>query len=291
MNKPYKELKITKVPPLCFKIAKWLQRRNIRGGFRLENLCRSKGLLDVKIRYALGNNVFIDIPIAERPYDFIDIMNYEYESLKYVSTIISWYNQAFCLLDCGADIGLMSARIVSICPNIKQVIAFEPNQNSYNFLKDNMQLLPVPAEAKNMAVSDFTGKAELQFPDFDSSDHAMFIVPSQNGNIDVSTIDDLCLPDLSYILLKVDVEGEEFPVIRGASNTLLKAKHFVILFEAHYKQVQRTMVDPITIISYLQGLRPCKAEVVERIGAKIDLTRPFFDQFPKKIFNICVYSE
>ena len=291
MNEFSHQLESTNIPPLCFKIVKWLQQKNIRGGYRLEQLCRSKGLFNVKVRYSLGHNNFIDVPIDKRSYSFAEIIDYEHDSIDYVSTIISHYNQPFILLDCGADIGLISARLASACPDINRIIAFEPNQNSYAFLEGNMQLLAAEAEAKNIGVSDFTGKAELQYPNFDASDHAAFIVPSKEGSIDVAKIDDLGLPQGSCILLKVDVEGAEFSVIQGALDTLTQAKHFIILFEAHYKQVERTQVDPTTILSYIRGLSPCTAKVVEHTDTEIDLDKPFFDQFPKEIFNICVHSD
>lgn len=291
MNESSHQLKTTNTPPFCFKVVKWLQRKNIRGGYRLEQLCRSVGLLNIQLRYSLSNNNFIDIPIAQRSYDLVDIMDYEHQSIDYVSSIISQYNQPFFLLDCGADIGLISARLASSCSNINHVIAFEPNQHSYAFLEGNMQLLTAEAEAKNIGVSDFTGKAELQCPNFDASDHAAFIVPSENGSIDVVKIDDLGLPEGTCILLKVDVEGAEFSVIQGALDTLTRAKHFIILFEAHYKQVQRTEVDPTTILSYIRDLRPCQAKVVEQPDIEIDFDRLFFDQFPNEIFNICVHSD
>jgi FkbM family methyltransferase len=193
-------------------------------------------------------------------------------------------------VDCGADIGLMTSRLISECPNITRAIAFEPNPTSYPFLNNNMQHLKIQAEAKNKAISDFTGTAELHYPDFDSHDHAAFIVPSKTGTINVCSIDDLGLPLGSSILLKIDVEGEEYSVIRGAAKTLSRVKHFVVIFEAHHKQVQRTKIDPITLITYLRKLRPCKSTVVEVTDSEIDLNRPFFEQFVTGIYNICVYS-
>lgn len=284
------QMKIITSLPLSFKFAKWLQRKNVPGGYRLEQICRSTSLWDVKVRYFLRNNVVIDIPYVDYKDTYPNIMEYEKKSINYISGIMSQFDEPFVLIDCGADIGLMTSRLISECPNIKRAIAFEPNPTSYPFLNNNVQLLGIQAEAKMMAISDFTGRAELHFPDFDSHNHAAFIVPSEAGPISVCAIDDLGLPAGSSILLKIDVEGEEYSVIRGATKTLSRVNHFVVIFEAHHEQVQRTKIDPVNLITYLSKLRPCKSTVVEATDSEIDLNRPFFEQFISGIYNICVYS-
>ncbi len=278
-------------PPFYFKIAKWLQKNNIRGGYRLENIFRSLGLLDVNVIYSLGNSVSIKIPISILSYDLHFINSYEHKSIEYLKIIISSYNCKTLLVDCGADIGLISAKLVAASDKIDYVYSFEPNIKSYKILEENQKLLPVKSKAINKAVADFAGKAILMNPSFDSSDHAAFIVPDQNGVINVMSIDDVKLPVYSCILIKVDVEGGELDVLHGASKTILTVKHFIIIFEAHYKQAKRAGLDPVDVIAYIKKLRPSRAVVVERTHDEIDLKRPFFDQFPEGIYNICVHSE
>lgn len=284
-------MKIINDPYLIWKFVRFLQKSKFKGGYWLQKKCKYLGLLNVKVRYRLNNNTFIDIPLYYRSYDLNDIIIYEEKSRKFIIKILSRYNEKFCLLDIGADIGLMSALLSSECSNINQIMAFEPNYNSYNFLKDNLALLNVVSKAENMAISDWSGKAKLILPEFDLTDHAAFIVPNINGEIDVMRIDDLNLPNVDNMLLKIDVEGEELPVIKGAYNTIKKAKNVVIIFEAHYRQVERTKIDPTYILSYLTDIRFFKLNVTEVPTKKINLSKPFFNQFPKNIFNICVYSE
>lgn len=281
---------ISSSPPLTFKLAKWFQKKGIRGGYRLENIIHSLGWLNVKVRYALMNKVALDIPIWYRPYDLSFIYNYEYRSIEFITKIVRRINKPFLLIDCGADIGIISARLVSECRQIENVYCFEPNITSFEFLDNNLKLLPVKTVARNQAISDFSGKGVLHKPDFDSSDHAAFIVPDNNGSIDVTTIDELQISENENILIKIDVEGGELDVLHGASATLLNAKKFVIVFEAHYLQVKRVGVDPVDIISHVGTLGQVKAVVVEKQDVEINLNIPFFDQFPDGIYNICIYT-
>ena len=291
MKKTPEQLKAVTKEPASYRLAKSIQRAGVRGGHRLENMLRDNGRLDLCVRYRLSNDVEIDIPIGERSYDLYDLTHYESDSVKQIAPIISSYNQDFCLLDCGADIGLMSAKFVSAFPEIKKVISFEPNPISYQYLKMNLKLLNVEAKAMNIGVSNFKGMAELRAPDFDSHDHAAFVVPSVDGDFEVTTIDDLGLSRENAIFLKIDVEGAELSVIQGAKNTITAVDDVVILFEAHPKQVERTNIDPCEIIRLVNSIKECEVKIMEAPGDVIDLSQSFFSQFPDKVFNICLYTK
>ena len=260
------QAKILETPPIILKFSKWLQRKNIRGGYRLENFSRNHGWLDFLVEYSLTSDVRIQVPIAIRSYDSIDIIEYEKKSISFVTDIVSSLNYPITLIDCGADIGLVTARFVSCCNNIHRVIAFEPNKKAYTFLKQNMRILPIEAEARKFAVADYTGKGRLIYPDFDNSDHAAFLFPCETGDIDVVRIDDLHLDYSNFIFLKVDVEGGELQVIQGASRTLSMSKGFVVVFEAHPRQCDRTGIDPIQIVSFLKSLKQCQVQITEQPG-------------------------
>jgi len=290
LNIKPEELKHVERAPILFRLAKIFQRMRIRGGYRYEGFLRKWRCLNYCVRYTLPNNVSLDIPISERSYDYKDIIKYELDSIEQITPIIANYNHNFCLLDCGADIGLMSAKFVSAFSQVKEVISFEPNYISFQYLERNIILLGVEAKAFNMGVGDFNGKAELHFPSFDLHDHAAYVVPSKNGDFQVVTIDSLDLQNGDAIFLKVDVEGAELAVIKGAHDTIAAAEHFIILFEAHPKQVQRVGIDPIEIISYVNAIRKCKVKVMQSPNFNLDLNNPFFDQLPNKIYDVCIYT-
>ena len=290
MKRAFGELKSVDREPLLFTLARRIQAAGLRGGYRLEKTLRNRGDLDVNVRRELPNGVAVYVPLAERAHDAQYLADYESDSIEQMARIVGGYGTTFCLLDCGADIGVMSAKFVSSIPEIVKVVSFEPNAVSYEYLECNSRLLGVDAKALNMGVGDFNGKAELQWPEFSTHDHAAYVVPSEEGSFEVTTIDELGLKGEKALFFKIDVEGGELAVLRGAKESIESADHVVVLFEAHPDQVRRTGVDPVEIIAFVTSIRECEATVMESPGEGIDPSRPFFDQFPDQIFNICLHS-
>lgn len=278
------------IPPIL-RLALFMQQKGIRGGYRLEEMARARGWLNYLVRFRLPNGVRIDIPADSESYRLGNILTYESSLFRLLAPRIMESDRPVLLLDCGADIGLFSAHMVSACARIKRLIAFEPNSRSFPLLQSNLKLLPVYSEARNMAVADFNGMGELRYPPHDSDDHAAFIVPSDEGGIQVVRIDDLDLPQGYRILMKIDVEGGELAVVNGARDVLSSCDRFVVVFEAHREQVRRTGIDPLKVVSFLETIRPCSRFVAEDPDREIDPERPFFEQFPGRVYNICVFSE
>jgi len=285
------DYRVVESSPWLLRLAYVMQRKGIRGGYYLENTARSKGWLDVLVRTTLPGGVKIDIPAYKDAYDLSRIDQYERDLMQLLATRLGGQKSPLVLLDCGADLGLFSALLVSSCNRIRKVIAFEPNRGSFSLLKHNLEMLPVPAEAKNAAVADFNGRGELSYPPHDAHDHAAFIVPAEDGTIPVTRLDELELPKDHAVVLKIDVEGGELSVIRGALGILSSCPGFTVVFEAHRDQVKRTGIDPMEIVSLLTGLRSCHVMVAEEPRIVPDAARPFFEQYPGRIYNICVFSE
>lgn len=285
-----KKLKHINYTPISYKVIKWLQQHKIPGSYRLEFIFRSRKFWDVSVKHSIKNGIHIHIPYIDNGDIYKDISNYESKSVNLVSNLAKQLSKPILLIDCGADIGLMSLRIISECQHITQLLAFEPNKNSFPFLEININELDIDAQVYNKAVSDYSGKAEMMTPSFDNHYHAAFIEPLASGSVEVTTIDALKINALNNLILKVDVEGEELPVIRGAANTLSKAKNFIVIFEAHKRQAERKNIDPISIISFISNIRPVRVLLTEDPEILIDISKPFFEQVPGDIYNICVLS-
>jgi hypothetical protein len=111
------------------------------------------------------------------------------------------------------------------------------------------------------------------------------------GGFPVTTVDALTLK-ATNVLLKIDVEGGEIGVIRGALRTLSEAEKAIVSVEAHPKVFGRTGIDPIMILRELAVIRSFKFIVAETGDANLDLSRPFFEQQKKDgtIYNIVCSS-
>lgn len=149
------------------------------------------------------------------------------------------------LLDIGANVGVFSFGLRSLCA---QVHAFEPQRILANMICGSIALNGwMNVHCYNVALSDEEGRVEV--PQFDYTKRCSFgsiefgstqkeelSQPRQYDEakieyVDVHRIDDYKFPRVD--MMKIDVEGWERRVIRGALETI-KAYRPIILVE-HYK--------------------------------------------------------
>lgn len=126
-------------------------------------------------------------------------------------------------VDIGAHVGLWS---IYLCDYFSQVVAFEPVfvECLYRNLEGNTN-----TTVHNIALSDHSGTVEMEVAKNNSG--ATHIARQQTGKgklIPEARLDDYHLEQVD--LIKVDVEGSEYPVLCGARETLLRAKP-VVIFE------------------------------------------------------------
>jgi FkbM family methyltransferase len=278
--------------PWYFRFARFLERRSIRGGARLLREARKRGLLDRLAVYSLGQ-IQLRVPLW-RPcnaWTEDDVREYEARLMDAIAqTIHGWSDVT--LVDCGADIGTISAHLVSRCPNISTVVAFEPNAAAYHVLAENLRNMNLRANARHAAVGSFNGQGKLVQSPLDPSAHAMFIEPAMDGDIAVQRIDDLDLPAGSSVLIKIDVEGSEAAVVEGALRTIRDAGAVVVAFEAHPRVTRRTGEDPVRVMRALRSVRPDMTFVVDTVPIQpLGDDRPLFEQLPPdRVYNVIASS-
>ena len=130
------------------------------------------------------------------------------------------------VLDVGAQCGDYSL-LSSVYHKCSNIIAIEPLPSNYNTLLKNLKMNRVSNVIPiNAAASDSSGIIEIGY----ESDMA-FKGPSKK-KIDVRGIRIDDLPMKSLDLIKIDVEGFEIEVLKGAENTIKKFNPKIIL-ETH----------------------------------------------------------
>lgn len=149
-------------------------------------------------------------------------------------------------VDVGAHIGLWTYNL-SFC--FEHVYAFEPVFAHRKCFKTNMKLRTNIALIP-CALGDEEGTAKMTEP-FASSGDA-FITPGADGDIPVKRLDSFGYAYVDFI--KIDTEGYELKVLRGAEQTLRDCKPVVIVEQKRDMATKRYDLPMRGAVDFLEGL-------------------------------------
>lgn len=151
-------------------------------------------------------------------------------------------------IDVGANIGYLTGLLAQRAGASGLIYACEPCPPTYQQLQANIRLIEhglqnlAPIKSYPMGLSDHVGEATLilnspgQVDSFEEDDGAPHIgqpsVGSETVTIQTTTLDEL-VGDRAIDVMKIDVEGHELAVLRGARNALHQRRIQHIVFEDH----------------------------------------------------------
>ncbi len=278
--------------PILFQLARYLIRLGVPGGWRLWSRLYEKGALDIVVEYPLRGAVRsapLRVPLyrKESSWSEPEIASYSRNIVQRTLRRVAQFGIPAVLIDCGADIGMVTSSFIRDCAQLIEVIAYEPNNNAFRFLAASATGWTMPSRIVNAAVSDHAGRGRLAAPKGEADEHAMFLIDDPDGPIEVRKVDSEAVPKDSLLVLKIDVEGAELDVVRGAAESLRKAPAFVVILEAHPKVAARTGIDPCEAMRFLGAICPIDIEIVELPDVMIDPALPFFDQLGGRRDTIC----
>lgn len=147
------------------------------------------------------------------------------------------------VLDIGANFGVFTKFFSSAVGSSGRVLAFEPIPSTFRTLSAGVRRYHLSnVEVRNCALSDRRQTVTMQAPRFASGGDNLYqaaITRESIGglttfSVPAMTVDSLNLPHADF--MKIDVEGHEVEVLRGARETLLRF-HPVLLVEVSHKEV------------------------------------------------------
>lgn len=164
--------------------------------------------------------------------------------------------------DCGANIGFYTLVASRLVGNMGHVYAFEPTSLTFERLSRHILINDCSnVTAFRLALGERPETAHVF--QFSSDNHGMNIVASGNeegqnvGECEISSMDALISrgamrkPDL----MKIDVEGSEFGLLRGAELLLLGEPTPTLIIELSRYTMRRFGYEPEDVIAYLFSLR------------------------------------
>jgi FkbM family methyltransferase len=165
------------------------------------------------------------------------------------SKFIALLEEKSIVYDVGANVGFYTL-LASACVGSRgKVFAFEPLPENVALLQQHKELNCCPnVEVHPCAISDQSGKLRFQHGECCETGQL-----SENGDLEVSAVS---LDDFIYAMgnpvpdfVKIDVEGAEFHVLRGAAR-LIKERPPIIFLACHSDQLHATCADLLTSMGY-----------------------------------------
>lgn len=149
---------------------------------------------------------------------------------------------ANCFLDVGANIGIYSLLAAKTMQPKATILSFEPYPSAFALLKKHVafnrgNVTPI---LTNAAIYDgsvaFVGIIESPDKIADPESQISFMDTEKPKTTPCLSLDSLTLPD-ERILIKIDVEGAETGVLRGARNTLKTHREVALILAVHPQQL------------------------------------------------------
>ena len=166
----------------------------------------------------------------------------EKRTIRYLKKRLTekYVGQNLTLLDVGANIGDYSKELVSVFPNSSIIYAFEPLPSTYKMLTENVKTIPnischnVGMSDKKIVMPVYTNHAGSGLTSVYQRRLDHFNVRMDvKENCEFTSVDDFCKDNhIEHIhFLKIDVEGHELSVLRGANEMMKAGRIDYIQFE------------------------------------------------------------
>jgi len=172
-----------------------------------------------------------DIDVTQQYRIFLNNRFNEDEYLYYISRRFQNNLSGKTVIDIGANIGNHSL-FFALKTDVKRVYAFEPVKESFEILEKNVKInnLMDKVIINNYALGDKEARVDKE--EFNIRHlGATSVFESENGEMEEKTLDGMKMEDV-IALIKIDVEGFEEKVIKGAMDTIKKYKP-ILMIECH----------------------------------------------------------
>lgn len=141
------------------------------------------------------------------------------------------------VLDVGANVGVHSVLMAKLVGKKGKVVSFEPEAETFSTLKKNISLNELNNVIPfSIALSDSRSKKNIYF----TGNTGGFSLRDNSGSLKGSGVklipgDELIKEENLQIprIVKIDVEGFEYEVIKGLSKTLKNKKCKIVICEVH----------------------------------------------------------
>jgi FkbM family methyltransferase len=160
-------------------------------------------------------------------YDFRAMYTDSYD-IALVNFMKKYLKKGDVFIDVGANVGYISAIAASLVGKQGEVHSFEPLKECFGRLERLVELNPDHKFViNNFALGEIAGMRQISYPPLGGSGLASLVpraIKESTAPVEVKRLDRYIFANIKNMnkikMIKIDVEGYEFPVLRGLSDFL-----------------------------------------------------------------------
>lgn len=152
------------------------------------------------------------------------------DNMRFFKIYKSLLHEGDTAIDVGANVGIHCCVMAHYCGQSGHVLAFEPSPSIYARLKKNIafnQLSQI--QLNQVALSCHEGEIGFDDKSNETNIGKSKIDHNSEYKVPVTSLDKLAAGKDNISLIKIDVEGFEIDVLKGAQETLLKHKPALVI--------------------------------------------------------------
>lgn len=250
---------------LIYKACQYIYNRErfLGSGFFLRNipywvLPKPKG--ETVVNTLWGGKIIVDATVdkgLERSIYYEG--TYEFGCLYLIKMLLE---KNYTFADIGANIGLMTIFASKTLENSGKVLSFEANPSTVKILEKNVEINKCTnVNIKPYALGSSTNKLKI-YPNWNINRGGASLInydkdSSAGVEVDVLKLDDVIEKNSTIDLIKIDVEGWEIEVLRGAEK-ILSEKNAPALIIEYVKFQESSSYKAADVYNYLKNINNYK---------------------------------
>lgn len=189
-------------------------------------------------------------------------------------TIKKYLEKGNIVIDVGAHIGYYSTYMARLVGKTGKVYAFEPEPHNFKLLERNVKENKFSnIILENKAVSDHVGKSYLYLNEKSTGDNRIFYSNDNREKIvvDLITLDEYFKNIKKKVdLIKIDVQGVDLKVLKGAKKILDSNKHIKIAVELYPEGLRLAGDNDENLLKFLD-INKFKIFYVNEVSGRLEL--------------------
>jgi FkbM family methyltransferase len=183
--------------------------------------------------------------------------------------VTEWFKQTLkpgmTFIDVGANVGYFTVLAAFLVGREGRIVAFEAMPATYELLAKNVIVnwMETFATAENLAIYSDCRRLQFYIRKYYHGNSSLAAMSHEEGRlyddieqveVDAITLDEyLCRNPARPDVIKVDVEGTELHVFRGARQTLATNPDVIVMCEWSQDQIRTANDDPAELVDELRG--------------------------------------